>query len=387
MKNLSALSFVLVLIFISSCTDRDMTIHQEFENLLDHRFQPDEPGGVILVRKNDKTVFLKSYGVADITTREEITPHTVFNTGSISKTFVAYGILILEEAGLLSLEDPLSRYFDNFEYPDIANQVKIRHLLSHSSGLPDLRKVQEEFEFYLTAKDVENFAPSLQTRELNFIPGQRFEYSNPAFNGLALIVEQLTQQKWQSFVQEKIFDPAGMEHSKITDGPYPQDGVAHGYVKDGETFVELDYGEEPTFAAAGNGGVWSSVIDLARYEDAIQNGVFLPSPIIQRSRNIQSFSNWNSDKKPQVGLSWFIAERDLDSNEFGVKIISHTGWQGGFRGFMISIPEKNILYVGLFNRPLSAMSESFNPFAATSENAGDLRVEGVRLLRDHNWLD
>ena len=384
---LSALSCVIVMILTSSCTHRDMSIHQEFEQLFDHRFQPDEPGGVILVRKNGKTIFLKSYGVADLTTGADITPHTVFNTGSISKTFVAYGILILAQKGLLSLEDSLSLYFDDFDNPEIANKIQIKHLLTHTSGLPDLRKVSEQIEFYLTAKDLENFAPCLQTSKLNFTPGQRFEYSNPAFNGLALIIEKVTQQKWQTFIQHNIFKPAGMEHSKITDGPYPEFGVAHGYVKEDGGFSELDYGEEPTFAAAGNGGVWSTVVDLARYEDAIQQNLFLPSPIMKRSRDIQFFPNWESDKNPQVGQSWFIAGHDLDSNEFGVKIISHTGWQGGFRGFMISIPDKNILYIGLFNRPLSALSESFNPFSATEENGGDLRIEGIRILQNHDWLD
>ncbi|HLT94769.1 MAG TPA: hypothetical protein VKZ56_09430, partial [Membranihabitans sp.] len=75
------------------------------------------------------------------------------------------------------------------------------------------------------------------------------------------------------------------------------------------------------------------------------------------------------------------------SNEFGLKIISHTGWQGGFRGFMISIPEKKVVYIGLFNRPIKTLSESFNPFAASRENKGDLRIEGIRILQSHNWLD
>ena len=76
-----------------------------------------------------------------------------------------------------------------------------------------------------------------------------FEYSNPAFNGLALIIEQVSEVKWQEFVTEKILRPSGMSTSTITDGPHPESGVAHGYVKHQGKWIELDYGEEPTFPA------------------------------------------------------------------------------------------------------------------------------------------
>lgn len=378
---------LLILLIISSCSNSPMDIVSEFEKLFDGKFRADEPGGVILVKKNDETIFLKSYGLADMTTREAISPATIFNTGSISKTFVAYGILLLQEAGLLSIDDGLDQYFDNFDHPEIARKVKIRHLLTHTSGLPDSRKVSEEFEYYLTAKDEENFEPILHTEALKFEPGSRFDYSNPAFNGLALIIQKVTGRKWQSFIREKIFERSGMNHSEITDGSFPEDGVAHGYIRENDSFTELDYGEEPTFAAAGNGGVWSSVEDLARYEAEIQRAGFLNKSLIERSRLVQHPENWNSEKHPEVGLSWFVAEADHPGNAFDVKIISHTGWQGGFRGFMVSVPEKDLLYIGLFNRPVPDLSESYNPFTSSGENASDVRIKGLQILRRFDWLE
>src|SRR6185503_1609738 len=100
--------------------------------------------------------------------------------------------------------------------------------------------------------------------------------SNPAFNGLALIIEKAGAKKWQSYIANNIFEPAGMKSSTITDGAHPVSGVSHGYVRNEKNeFEELDYGEEPTFAAAGNGGVWSSVEELWLYEQAIQKNLFL----------------------------------------------------------------------------------------------------------------
>ncbi|MEM6377615.1 MAG: serine hydrolase domain-containing protein, partial [Bacteroidota bacterium] len=346
-------------------------------------FSPDEPGGYLLIKKGDEIVFLKSYGLADIETKEKISEHTVFNTGSISKTFVANGILILQERGMLSLDDKLTKFFKDFEHEELAEKVTIKHLLSHTSGLPDLRKVRDNFDFYLTAKDEENFAPLKQVDRFNFEPGAKFEYSNPAYNGLALIIEQLTNTPWQQFIKENIFEPSGMESSKITNGSYPDSEVAHAYVNyyfEGDSirygaYYENDYGEVPTFAAAGNGGVWCSVLDLAKYEKALQKNVFLSKEIIDKSRTPYHPNNWNSKADPAIGYSWFTGEQGLfqSQNNFDVSFIYHTGSQGGFRAFYVTIPEKDILYVGLFNRPLKDFS--------------GLLINSIKILEENNWLE
>lgn len=378
---------LLIAIILNACTTTQPTMKSEFENLFDGNFSDDQPGGIVMVKKGDEIVFLKSYGVEDLETGKKIDTNSIFNTGSISKTFVSNGILMLDEAGLLSLEDQLGEYFNDFDQEDIAKKVQIKHLLSHTSGLPDSRKVDENLEFYITAKDEENFQPLKHTKSLNFEPGEAFEYSNPAFNGLALIIEKVTKQKWQSFINDNIFKPSGMTHSKITDGPYPDQGVAHAYTPDNGVFKEDDYGEYPTFAAAGNGGIWCSILDLAKYEHALRNAVFLSAKTIEKSRQVQFPKNWKNTTAPEVGYSWFISEKENQLNDLGVKVISHTGWQGGFRAFYISIPEKDILYVGLFNRPIDNLSESYNPFSHTSENSADLRVAGLKILQKYHWLD
>jgi CubicO group peptidase (beta-lactamase class C family) len=136
-----------------------------------------------------------------------------------------------------------------------------------------------------------------------------------------------------------------MPTSKITDGPYPESGVAHGYLKSGSSYIEKDYGEEPTFAAAGNGGVWSSVNELANYETALRQGVILKKDLLEHSRSIMHYHPWLGEEPPFIGYSWFISQT-ADS----VKIVSHTGTQGGFHADFVSIPDKNFLYVVLSTR-------------------------------------
>lgn len=366
-------AFILVFILLASCANDQYNVKSEFAALFDPVFSDHEPGGVILVSKGEEIIFLKSYGIADLQTKEKITENTVFNTGSISKTFVANGILILEEAELLSIEDRIDVYFKDFDNKEIAKKIRIWHLLSHTSGLPDLRRVDQEREFYLTAKDEENFEPIKRVENLNFEPGTKFEYSNPAFNGLALIIEKRSNKKWQDFIREKIFMPSGMERSRITDGPYPQDGVAHAYRRENEAFVEYDYGEYPTFAAAGNGGIWCSALDLAKYETAIREHTFLSRESVEKSRTVFQPECWNDTIPPNIGCSWFILEKDHKENQNEIKMVFHTGSQGGFRAFHVSIPEKELLYVGLFNRPVDGLDE--------------LRSRGIEILKKYKWLD
>lgn len=338
-----------MMLAISTCQSGQPELSNFTKKLNDYFstvFLNDEPGGAIAIMKNDRILYQAGFGLADIQTRDPITPNTLFNLGSISKSFVANGILILAEEQKLSLEDHLLQYFPDFKNKEIAQKVKIKHLMTHTSGLPDNREVNENTIFYLTARDEENWYPITRTDSVVFEPGTNFEYSNPAFNALALIIEQVSGIKWQKFIEQKIMLPSGMLTSTITDGPHPESGVSHGYIFDQEKWNELDYGEEPTFAAAGNGGVWSSVVELARYELAIKKAIFLKSEMIAASRTIQDFENWNGDAPPFIGWSWFIGQ-----TPGGLKTVGHTGSQGGFLCNYVTIPERDLHFIILCNSP------------------------------------
>lgn len=360
-------TFILLMIVASQCNPRggsDSLLAQELDQYFSHQFPRDEPGGAVLLISGDSVIFSAGYGLANMDTREPVTTNTLFNLGSISKTFVAHSILLLHEQGKLSLEDSLFKYFPTFKNKSIPQRVKIKHLLTHTSGLPDIRNVAADTSFYLTAKDMENWAPIMQAESLLFDPGAEFEYSNPAFNGLAMIIEQVSGVKWQKFVEDNIFRPSHMETSTITDGPHPSERVSHGYVKSKGSWIEDDYGEEPTFPAAGNGGVWSSVEELAKYEKALQTGAFLSLKSVEDARTARQFDNWRGTRrftarwswftpqmydgvmKPFIGWSWFVG-RTAD----GSKIVGHTGSQGGFIANYVSIPEKKVLIVILCNSP------------------------------------
>lgn len=340
---------------------------EELDAWFSTQMPADEPGGAILVLKKDSVIFAKGYGIADTGTKEPITTKTLFNLGSISKTFVANAILMLQEQHKLSVEDSLLQYFPDFKDKSIAGKVKIKHLLTHTSGLPDNRQVSKDTVFYLTAKDADNWYPVTQTSQFVFEPGSQFQYSNPAFNALALIVEKVSGMKWQAFIEQNIMRPSGMATSTITDGPHPESGVSHGYVRNHNQWTEDDYGEEPTFPASGNGGVWSSVEELVRYEQALRKATFLSSATIADSRTVKTFSNWSSAEKPGIGWSWFVGQT-TDSLE----TVGHTGSQGGFLCNYVTIPEKEIFFVILCNTPRDVTGYTD-------------KITG--WLRENKWLD
>ncbi len=377
MKSSNLFLMICCILLVSSCKKepKKLTALQiKLDSLYTKEFpNPEEPGGSVLIKKGDKTLFLKNYGVADIETQEKITENTLFNTASISKTFVANAILILQQQGKLSIDDAIAKYFNDFKHPEIANKITIKHWLSHTSGIPDARKVVENREFYLTAKDTQNFEPLKHVDSLYFEPGQYFTYSNPSYNGLALIIDQITGAPWQEFIYNNIYEPSGMIHSTIADGAHPTQGVSHGYIyKDGK-YHQQDYGEEPTFAASGNSGIWSSVLELAKYEEAIQNHVFLNEKLTKESRTPWKPANWKSKYTPFVGYSWFIAKERFfaEPNPYGVSFVYHTGSNAGFNSFHIRIPEKDLLIIGLFNQPL----KEYKQFV----------FKTMDIIHDENW--
>ena len=335
----------LIIALFNNCNTKSSSSSTDFDNIFDSVFITDEPGGAVLIAKNGKIIYEKGFGIEDINTKKPIGTYTLFNVGSISKTFVAFGILQLANENKLSLDDNIYKYFPDFKDSLLAKKITIHHLLTHSSGLPDIRNVQGDSIFFLTAKDEENWAPVKKADSLEFEPGEKFHYSNPAFNALALIIEKVSGMKWQDHIKRNIMEPAGMGTSTITDGPHPESGVSHGYLFDGKKYFEQDYGEEPTFAASGNGGVWSSVNELWKYEQAIQKNIFLDGEWTKRSRTVYNFSNWKDSVPAFIGLCWFITKTNNED------MIGHTGSQGGFRADYVWMPGKKIFYVVLCNTP------------------------------------
>ena len=150
----------------------------QLDKLCASLFPADEPGAAVLVMKGDDIIFDKGYGIADINTKKPIDGNTFFNIASVSKQFTAVAILQLAEAGKLSLEDPVAMYFP---FPQAFwKEIRIKHLLSHSSGVPDERGgIPREMKITGDEALAMSYLPDI--KQLHFQPGSAYEYINPTF--------------------------------------------------------------------------------------------------------------------------------------------------------------------------------------------------------------
>jgi len=333
-------------------------------------FPADEPGAAVLVMKDDQILFDKGYGIADIETKAPIDGNTFFNIASVSKQFTAVAILQLAEAGKLSLEDPVSQYFPEFK-ADFWKDIQIKHLLSHSSGVPDARGgIPRELKIKGDEKLAMSYLPELD--HLNFAPGTAYEYINPTFVMCGAIVEKVTGRPFVDYVAEHIFRPAGMEKTLYFD-PQHQDlipNMAHGYeyadvedmpeertagsspANEPKNWYEYDYGEETFFATRPDGGIYSSTHEFAQWEKALRANTVLSEASrvdAQSPHTFASDSPWSDyQNRPNTwyGYGWFIEPKTDTTKE----VIYHTGDNGGFKILAARYPEDNALVLVFANR-------------------------------------
>lgn len=230
--------------------------------------------GVILITRGDETLLLKAYGLANRDTGQPNTVTTLFDSGSIAKSFTAMAILQLAEAGSLSLDDTLAMHFKNV--PEDKAAITLHQVITHSAGLPLYHSDGDEFEQMSKAEAFE----SIMETPLRFMPGEGYRYSNSGHGLLAMIIEDISGQSWQDYLAQHIFSPAGMANTGFP-GLKPAEGIvaANGY-EPGDLFGHDDYGAPdakpaPSWVEKGAGGLITTVLDLQTWFRALQAGGLL----------------------------------------------------------------------------------------------------------------
>src|SRR5438046_3520114 len=240
--------------------------NEKVVDALFHDFdQADAPGAAVIVIKEGNPLFAKGYGLADLEKRIPCTTNTNFRLASVTKQFTAMAVLILAEEGQLSLEDRLPKFFP--EFPEYGEAITLRHLLTHTSGLPDYEDhIPQGTTIPLSDRDV-LFILRHQSKA-DFALGAQFHYSNSAYALLALIVENVSGKTFPAFVKEKIFDPLRMTNSvAYVAGLSCVSNRAYGYVN-GTSGLELS-DQSVTSAGLRDGGIYSSVADRFKWDLAL----------------------------------------------------------------------------------------------------------------------
>lgn len=224
--------------------------------------------GAVLVAQGGDVVLHKGYGLADKALEVPITTETVFDTGSVCKMFTAAATLKLEEQGSLSVEDPITKYFDGV--PEEKAGITIHHLLTHTGGLQMYSGEDEE------AISRDEMVRRVLEEELRFPVGTRHGYSNPSFGLLGAIIELVSGQAYESYVHEQVFRPAGMLRTGYVIPQWAPGQVAHGYSEENPgTPMEWWMDDGPGWNLRANGGMLSNAGDIYRWHVAFEGGVVL----------------------------------------------------------------------------------------------------------------
>ncbi|OAB47415.1 serine hydrolase domain-containing protein [Paenibacillus antarcticus] len=281
----------------------------------DHKFS-----GAILASLHGEVVYSNAFGKANIELSVDNTTKTKFRIASITKTFTAVCILQLVELGQLHLEDPLSKY-----YPDYTNgdHITIHHLLTHTSGIANYTDDPHMLEWAVHPSTPEEIMERFSQKELDFSPGEQYKYSNSGYILLGSILEQITGQSYDQYLQEHIFEPLGMKDSRLDRPDYILDLRAAGYhLSEEGTLLNAPFFNSTNAYSAG--AIISTVEDLHIWDQALYTNQLLGKSSID-----QMFTPFKGEQDYLYGYGWVIQE-----TPYG-KLVTHTGGIPGFTSILL----------------------------------------------------
>jgi CubicO group peptidase (beta-lactamase class C family) len=335
-------------------------VHPETNMLqtrVDHlmqRYDGDVPGASLLVLKDGEAVVRRGYGRADLEQGIEAGPATDYRLASVSKQFTAAAILLLAQDGKLGIDDPVRKWLPSL--PPAAAAITLRHLLTHTSGLVDYEDLMGD-DYPGQIRDAGVLDLLAKEDRLYFAPGSAYRYSNSGYALLSLVVERVSGMDYPAFLHKRIFAPLGMRDSlaHVARGPDLQHR-AYGYSKVDGHWLRTD--QSSTSAVLGDGGIYTSIDDMARWDAALYD-----SRLLTDASRAMAFA-------PQVQVT---GEPYQAFYGFGWRIsgdmLWHTGETIGFRNVILRWPQQHLTVILLSNR------NDPEPYSTALEIAGLFKAE------------
>jgi CubicO group peptidase (beta-lactamase class C family) len=317
---------------------------------------PTSPGAAVLVRKDGRVVFERGYGVRDLGTLSKIDPQTNFRLASCTKQFSAMAIMLLVHDAKLRYEDKLTDIFP--EFPAYGKTITIRSLLNHTSGLQDYENLMEtsrsRWSEQSQIQDAEVLGLLEQQNATQFAPGTKWAYSNSGYVLLGSIVQKISGKTFGAFLRERIFAPLEMDGTLAYEkGKNEVANRAFGHTKEGNGWRPTD--QSSTSATLGDGGVYSSLGDLAKWDEALARHTLLGEDEMQWALTPLKLASglqpsWPADSdRPEgtpvsYGFGWF-----LDPYR-GHPRMWHYGATMGFHTYIERFAADNLTIIVLSNR-------------------------------------
>ncbi|MCY1073730.1 serine hydrolase domain-containing protein [Archangium lansingense] len=298
---------------------------------------PEGPGASVVVIHEGQAVLSRAYGLAELPEHTPATPKTHYRLASLSKQFTAMAIMRLAEEGKLRYDDRVVDVLPGF--PAHAREVRIRHLLNHTSGIWDYEAFVPATQT-VQVKDRDVLELVSRAERTYFPPGTAVRYSNSGYAVLALIVEQVGGMPFARFLHERVFTPAGLRSTVAhEEGRSTVPQRAYGYVADTQGFRPRD--QSSTSAVLGDGGIYSSVEELVAWDRALDTHALIGEATQRLAWTAPTLPDGTSSR---YGFGWFIDE------DGGRLRLSHHGETSGFTNAIVKYPQQRLTVIVLTNR-------------------------------------
>ncbi len=294
-----------VLVFMSAIAHAQDRANR-FKNYSDSYARSNDFQGSVLVARNGTILLEESYGWANREHDVRNTADTKFRIGSVTKQFTATGVLLLEQDGKVSTADSVCKYLPNC--PESWRPITLHHLLTHSSGIPDLVRLPEFPGMVTLPTTLDATIDHFRQLPLEFTPGTKVEYGNSGYLVASRIIEIVSGRSYEQFLHERIFAVAGMKDTGYDHAASVLKARASGYVKEDGVVQNAPYIDMSI--PSGAGSLYSTANDLLRYMTTLNSGKILSPQQLDRA-----MSNQNSD----FGYGWEVGTRN------GERMISHIG--------------------------------------------------------------
>ena len=285
--------------------------------------------GAVLVARRGEVVFRAAHGMADAEHGVALAPESIFRIGSLTKPLTATATMAMVARGQLRLDDSICRFLAGC--PESWRTVTLHHLLSHTSGIPDLFGEVEEAPLEETRAAIDRAVAAHGSAAPVAAPGERYAYSNFNYALLGYAMEVAGRKGWEELLRETVFGPAGMTATRYDDVWAIVPGRVRGYARDGHGLRNLEYDDHSAYAA---GGLLSTVDDLHAFHRALSDGRLLAPEMRERML---------TPVLERYGYGFH------SMTVFGSRAVGHYGAIDGFTSFLVHVPERHLLVVALEN--------------------------------------